>query len=120
MIGQHDADRAPAHMEVKAALRRALLTRVNTLAALRSQADAVLRQIPEGVLYAIILAAFVGFLAAMMTWASRMTVRKNRSRAWVFWASVCTPLVLLLWCLPSRRRRAPSRAARRTARGLAR
>ena len=97
-----------------------MLTRVNTLAALRSQADAVLRQIPEGVLYAIILAVFVGFLAAMMTWASRMAVRKNRSQLWVFWTFLCTPFVLLLWCLPSRRRRAPSRAARRGARGLVR
>jgi hypothetical protein len=96
-----------------------LIKLANTLAALRSQADAVLRQIPEGMLYAIILAAFVGFLAAMMTWASRMAVRKNRSRLWVFWVFLCTPFVLLLWCLPPRRR-APSRAARRGARGLVR
>jgi hypothetical protein len=55
------------------------------------------------VIYVLIVAALVAFVAAAMTWASRMAARKGRSRVvWVFWTFSFTPLVLVLWCLPPR------------------
>jgi hypothetical protein len=67
--------------------------------------DQTLHHMTTIVARAVLLALAVAILAATMTWASRMAVRKNRSKLWVFWTFLASPFVLVLWLLPARKAR---------------